>query len=78
MKKALKSAISVSIGTTVGTVLLPRMMFSQLYNNTYPPIWQQALLCFVVSYGVGVVVLLLIEWVRNKAKNEPKDEPNIH
>lgn len=69
IKKALKSAIGVSIGTTIGGVILPRILFSELYNNTYPPILEQVLLYFVISYGACFLVQLLIEWIKKKMKN---------
>jgi len=69
IKKALKSAIGISIGTTIGGVILPRILFSELYNNTYPPILEQVPMYFVISYGACFFVQLLIEWIKNKMKN---------
>lgn len=66
VKKALKSAIGVSIGVTAGSVVLPRILFSERYNNTYPPILEQTLLYLAVSYGVCFFVYLLIEWIKTK------------
>ncbi len=69
IKRALKSAIGVSTGTTIGGVVLPRILFSELYNNTYPPILEQTLLYFVISYGACFIINLLIEWIKNRIKN---------
>ncbi|HCJ56283.1 MAG: hypothetical protein VB122_09045 [Erysipelotrichales bacterium] len=68
VKRALKSAIGVSIGTTIGGVVLPRILFFELYNNTYPPILEQTLLYFIISYVVCFFVALLIEWIKNKMR----------
>ncbi|EHQ91023.1 hypothetical protein DesyoDRAFT_4055 [Desulfosporosinus youngiae DSM 17734] len=67
-KRALKFAIGPSIGITIGGILIPRIMFSNLYNETYPSILLHASLYFVVGYIVSLLVFLLIEWVKPKIK----------
>lgn len=67
IKRALKSAIGVSIGITIGGVVLPRLLFSELYNDTYPPILTQALMYFAVGYFVCFITFLLIELVKSKS-----------
>ncbi len=69
IKRALKSAIGVSVGLTIGGVFLPRILFSERYNDTYPPIEVQTLQYLLVSYIVCFLVSLLIEWIRTKFKN---------
>jgi uncharacterized membrane protein len=66
LKRALKFAIGPSIGITIGGIIIPRIMLSYLYNETYPPIIVQAGLYFIVGYIVSFLVSLLIEWVKLK------------
>ncbi len=66
LKRALKFAIGPSIGITIGGIIIPRIMFSNLYNKTYPPIIVHAGLYFIVGYIVSFLVSLLIEWVKLK------------
>ncbi len=66
LKRALKFAIGPSIGITLGGVIIPRIMFSKLYNETYPPILVQAGLYLAVGYIVSFLVSLFIEWVKSK------------
>ena len=63
-KRALKFAIGPSIGITLGGIIIPRIMFPNLYNETYPPILVQAGLYFVVGYIVSFLVSLFIEWIK--------------
>lgn len=67
VKRALKSAIGIGVGATLGGVLLPRLLFPAQYNETFPPIWQQVLLYFAVSYAVSFLTYLLIEWLKSKS-----------
>jgi hypothetical protein len=66
LKKALKFAIGPSVGVTIGLIIIPRIMFSNLYNETN--IFVQASLCFIVGYIVSFLVFLLIEWIKLKVK----------
>lgn len=66
IKKALKSAVGVSVGVTIGGVVLPRILFSHLYNNTYPPLLEQTALYFLFSYAVCFLIYLFIEWIKTK------------
>lgn len=70
VKRALKFAIGPSIGITIGSIIIPRIMFSNLYNETYPPILVQACLYFVVGYIVCFLVSLFIEWIKSKVKSK--------
>lgn len=69
LKRAVKFAIGPSAGITIGGVIIPRIMFSNLYNETYPPIFVQAGLYFVVGYIVSFLVSLLIEWIKLKVES---------
>jgi len=70
VKKALKSAIGVGIGLTIGGVIIPRLwLFPNLYNETYPPIFLHILEYFVMSYIVSFVGFWLIDWAKSKLKN---------
>jgi putative flippase GtrA len=68
LKRALKFAIWPSVGVTIGLIIIPRIMFSNLYNETFPPIFVQACLNFIVGYIVSFLLFLLIEWIKLKAK----------
>lgn len=70
LKRALKFAIGPSLGITIGSIIIPRIMFSNLYNETYPPILEQVGLYFVVGYIVSFLVFLLIEWIKLKVKSK--------
>ena len=64
VKQALKSAIGIGVGTTIGGCVLPRLFFGDLYNGTWPPIWAQALMYFAVGYTVAFLIFLLINWLK--------------
>ncbi|MDK2808857.1 MAG: hypothetical protein PWP24_1594 [Clostridiales bacterium] len=66
LKKSLKSAVGVSIGITLGGCIIPRILFSDLYNNTFPPIWEHALTYLIQGYLVSFLVSLLINWIESK------------
>ncbi len=70
IRRALKFAIGPSIGITLGGILIPRIMFSNLYNDTYPPIIEQAILYLVVGYLVSFLVFLFIEWLKSKVDSK--------
>jgi len=70
LKRALKFAIGPSIGITIGGIIIPRFMFSNQYNETYPSISLHASLYFVVGYIVSFLVYLLIEWVKSKIRSK--------
>jgi len=70
IKRALKFAIGPSVGITIGGVIIPRIIFSNLYNKTYPPIFVQASFYFVVGYIVSFLVYLIIEWFKLKMKSK--------
>ncbi|WP_312833209.1 hypothetical protein [Sedimentibacter saalensis] len=70
LKRALKFAIGPSIGVTIGGIIIPRIIFSNLYNATYPPIIVHAGLYFIAGYIVSFLVFLLIEWVKLKFDNK--------
>lgn len=68
LRKALKSAIGVAIGITIGGCALPRICFPNLYNETWPPLWKQIISYFVVGYVTAFLVFLIINWVLSKRK----------
>lgn len=68
IKKALKFAVGPSVGIVIGSVIF-RMTNPALYNETWPSIPIQIILYLVVSYVVGFLVGLLIEWVKLKLDN---------
>lgn len=70
IKRSLKFAIGPSVGVTIGGIIIPRIMFSNLYNETYPPIFVQACLYFVVGYIASFLVSLLIEWIKLKLESK--------
>ena len=52
----------------VGNVLW-RIVNPELFNETWPPIVLQAIISLVVIYIGAFFVVLLIEWVKSKFKN---------
>jgi len=68
IKRALKFAIWPSVGAMVGNVLW-RIVNPELFNETWPPIVLQAIISLVVIYTGAFFVVLLIEWVKSKFKN---------
>ena len=70
VKKSLKQAIGISVGTAIGGVLLPRLLFPDMFNETYPPIWKQMIIYLAVAYIGSFLVFLLINWIKAKVKPE--------
>ncbi len=70
LKRALKFAIGPSAGIALGGVIIPRIMFPHLYNETYPPILLHATLYFFGGYIVSSLVFLLIEWIKSRAQSK--------
>lgn len=70
LKRALKFAVGPSIGVTIGGIIIPRIVFSNIYNKTYPPIFVQAGLYLVAGYIVSFLVSMIIEWIKLKAKSK--------
>lgn len=67
IKRALKSAVGISIGITIGGVIIPRVFtFKNLYNDTYPSIYIHGIMYFIGSYIVCFLFSLLIEWIKSK------------
>lgn len=60
IRKAAKNAVGIAIGTMVGGCILPRIIFRDLYNDTWPPLWKEAILYFATGYVAAFSVLLLI------------------
>lgn len=69
VKRALKSAIGVSLGIAAGGTVLPRLLHPYFYNNTYPPLWIHALLNFSIAYISCFLMYLLAEWIKSKRKS---------
>ena len=65
VKRALKFAIPLSLGMTLGSISL-RYIFPQLYNETFKPTLIVTFIYFCISYIASFLVVLLIEWVRSK------------
>lgn len=66
VKKSLKQAIWVGVGVSIGGCILPRLLFKELYNNTWPPIWQDAILYFIGGYVGSFLIFLIINWFKSK------------
>lgn len=60
LRRALKFAIGPSVGITLGGLIIPRIVFPNQYNETYPPILEYAGLYFVVGYMVSFLVSLYL------------------
>lgn len=64
--QALKQAIWVSLGVTIGGVLLPRLLNNQLYNDSYPPLALHMLLYLIAGYAICFITTWLILFLRSK------------
>lgn len=65
IKSALKSALLLSAGITVGVVLLPRV-FSEVPFGTIAGILTQLVVTFIPIFVACFMVFLLTEWRRSK------------
>ena len=65
LKRASKSALAISLGATIGMVIIPRIMDLNL-NKIYPPIYVQAIVQFVGSYIVAFLVFMFLDYVKFK------------
>lgn len=69
VKSSLKIALGVSIGTTIGGAIIPRLwLYPNLYNDTYPPLGVYFVFYFVASVIICFPVSLLINWIIVKIK----------
>lgn len=66
LKRSLKFAIRPSLGVTLGGIIIPRITWPHLYNETYPPILVHAGICFIVVYIVFFLISLIFDWVKSK------------
>lgn len=66
IKQAFKRALWVSLGVTIGGVLLPRILFPQRYNATYPPLALHALMYFALGYVVCFLTLWFLSFLKSK------------
>ena len=66
VKRALIWALGIAFGTALGGVVIPRLIFSNLYSEAHPPIIIHALLYFVVGYIFAFLVILLTQSMKNK------------
>jgi len=66
LKRSLKFAIGPSLGVALGHVIISRVIYPHLYNETGSSILGHAGMSLIVSYIVAFLVSLIIEWVRSK------------
>ncbi len=66
VRQALKQAIWISLGVTIGGVMLPRLLNKQLYNDSYPPLALHMLLYFIAGYVVCFLTSWFILYLRSK------------
>ena len=66
IRQALKRAFGVSLGVTIGGVLLPRLLWTWRYNATFPPLALHVLLYFVGSFVVCFLVTWLVLFLKSK------------
>lgn len=59
VKKVFKQALWMSLGVTIGGVLLPRLLNGWRYNDSYPPLALHILVCFFA----GCIVCFLTAWL---------------
>jgi len=69
LKRALKFAIGPSIGVALGGTIIPRLVHPYRYNETYPPLIWHGALALVFSYFVCFLIILLLECLKVRAKN---------
>lgn len=65
IQSALKSALLLSTGITVGAVLLPRV-FSEVPFGTVTGVLTQLVVTFLPVFIACLMVFLLTEWRRSK------------
>lgn len=74
IKKSLIQAISLSAGITAGGVLIPRLLYPNNYNMTYPPLWAHALGYFLMGCGACFAIYLLINLFIARKKEADKGD----
>lgn len=62
-KKAVKLAFWIAVGTAIGGVLLPRLLFSENFNSTYPPLLLHLLMYAGVGFAASFLVQMLIDGI---------------
>ena len=72
IKKSLFQAVCLSAGITAGGVVLPRMLYPQRFNATYPPLWAHTLGYFLVGFAACFIIYLLINLFAAKRKKAHK------
>lgn len=70
VKEALKSAFGPSLGVTLGGQIIPRIIYSERYNETYPTLFKNVAFVFIILYSVCFLVSLLTLWLKEKCKDK--------
>jgi len=65
VKTSIEKCFRNRVRTTIGMVIIPRIMDSNL-NKIYPPIYVQAVVQFVGSYIVAFLVFLSLDYIKTK------------
>lgn len=53
-------------------VVIPRKVFDNLYNSTYPSIFEQSILYFFITYIVSFLTYMLIDWMKSSFQTNKK------
>ena len=60
-KKNLGSALGISLGITLGGVIIPRIYFTPQAFTTYPPLLHHILLYFTTTFLASFIFFVLME-----------------
>ena len=70
IKRALKSAIGVSVGVMISNIIITRFLLHELYNSTNPSVGFQVLQCLLIGYITGFLIFFVIELIKSKARRD--------
>ncbi len=74
LSKALNQAFSVSVGLTIGGVLLPRLLGEWGYNISYPPLALHLPMYFAASYIVCFITAWPILFLKSAYRRSLKQD----
>jgi len=66
VKKIILLAAAIGFGNALGGVVIPRLVRPYLYNETYPSVFLQAFLSFVIGFAVSFLIYIFLSWIKSK------------
>ncbi len=72
LSKALHQAFGVSVGVTIGGVLLPRLLNAEGYDLSYPPLMLHLPMYFAASFVVCFITAWLILFLKSVYRRPPR------